>query len=118
MSRAELDRVQLASLLDKKLNDIAQELVNQYFVTAILAGQWLAEMLVAPDRGLEHIRCTAHGGEVAKYDPSAWDKDSSDEDQFLAHVYRHPTLLPSPAFFYILLTIYHTSPTLLHIPSL
>jgi hypothetical protein len=80
MSRAELDRAQLASLLDEKLDDIAQELVNRYFVTAILAGQWPAEMLVAPDRGLEHIRCTAHGGEVAKYDPSAWDKDSSDED--------------------------------------
>jgi hypothetical protein len=80
MRKSDIDRAQIASLMDDKLDAIAQELVNRFFVTAMLAGQWPAEMLITPARGLEHLRCKSHGGEVAKYDPSAWDQDSEDDD--------------------------------------
>jgi hypothetical protein len=80
MGASDIRRAQLASLLDDKLDDIAQELINRFFVTALLAGQWPVEMLVAPDRGLDHLRCQVHGGERLQYDPNAWD-DLPDEDE-------------------------------------
>jgi hypothetical protein len=79
MGRAMLLDAHIQSLQDDKLDPIAQELVNRCFVTAMLAGQWPVEMLVAPERGLEHLQCQECGGEVAKLTAEDW--DLSDEGE-------------------------------------